>query len=77
MIEQLRKQFPHSAIVNTPLPDCPVCRGQGTRLNRLNQLRPCLCIHLSGTDDRERHKAVSAFKQAAARISEELKQCPN
>ncbi len=58
--------------MNTPLPDCPKCKGAGKFINGLKQERDCICVSLS-SDDNTRRIVVESFQETIKKMREELK----
>lgn len=62
-------------IKNTPLQNCPQCKGTGKFVNKLRREINCICTGISGQNDELRRLAVTSFRKTIKLMSEELKAC--
>ncbi len=71
-LADLQAKYPANKIKTEPLPDCPTCKGAGEFRNKAGNVRPCICVHLSGPDNALRLKIVQSFRKTIANLRSEL-----
>lgn len=60
-------------IKNTPLLNCPNCKGTGKYVNKLHREINCICTAISEKNDELRRIAVTSFRKTIKLMSQELK----
>jgi hypothetical protein len=68
----LQAKYPDSNLKSEPLPNCPTCKGAGEFRNKAGNVRPCICVHLSGGSDTVRLAIVNSFRKTIANLRQEL-----
>jgi hypothetical protein len=71
-LADLQAKYTDRKLTSEPLPDCPTCKGGGEFTNRNGDIRPCICVHMSGPSDTVRLALVNSFRKTIANLRQEL-----